>query len=273
MLGIVNGTTNYILTRMDESGAAFDDALAEAQALGYAEADPTADVEGHDAAAKAAIIASLAFHSRVTARRRLLRGHHRRSPPTTSRRARAMGHVIKLLAIAERSPTDAGISVRVHPAMVPRTHPLASVREAYNAVFVECRRGRPADVLRPGRRWRADGQRRARRHRRGRAQPASAAARGPRESAYADAAGAARRRGDDALLHLRSTSPTRPACWQPVAADVRRARRQHRDVRQDGHGDDADLADRHARRAREAALAATCEALRGLDVGPRSRIV
>ena len=135
VLGIVNGTTNYILTRMDESGAAYDDALAEAQALGYAEADPTADVEGLDAAAKAAILAGLAFHTRVTSDDVQAQGI---SGVTASdvEAARAMGHVIKLLAVAERSD-DGGIGVRVNPAMVPRTHPLASVREAFNAVFVE----------------------------------------------------------------------------------------------------------------------------------------
>ena len=118
VLGIVNGTTNFILTKMDETGADFADALAEAQALGYAEADPTADIEGHDAAAKAAILAALAFHSRVTLRRRLLRGHHvgdRRGRAE----ARAMDHVIKLLAICERSDDGKGVAVRVHPAMVP----------------------------------------------------------------------------------------------------------------------------------------------------------
>jgi homoserine dehydrogenase len=134
VMGIVNGTTNYILTRMDETGAGFAEALDEATALGYAEADPTADVEAFDAAAKAAILAGLAFHTRVTAA-----DVHREgiSDVTAADIASAkdMGCVVKLLAIAERS--DAGVSVRVHPAMIPRTHPLGSVREAYNAVFVE----------------------------------------------------------------------------------------------------------------------------------------
>jgi homoserine dehydrogenase len=137
VLGIVNGTTNYILTRMDESGVAYADALREAQELGYAEADPTADVEGHDAAAKAAILASLAFHTRVRLEDVSVRGiSHLTSADIAA--ARAMSHVIKLLAVAERSD-DGGIGVRVSPAMVPLTHPLASVREAYNAVFVEAR--------------------------------------------------------------------------------------------------------------------------------------
>ena len=135
ILGIVNGTTNYILTRMDESGADYWDALAEAQALGFAEADPTADVEGLDAAAKAAILASLAFHTRVTSADVSAEGISKITK-TDIDAARAMGHVIKLLAVAERSD-DGGIGVRVNPAMVPRTHPLASVRESFNAVFVE----------------------------------------------------------------------------------------------------------------------------------------
>ncbi len=140
-MGIVNGTTNYILDKMDSSGAGFSDALDEAQALGYAEADPTADVEGFDAAAKAAILAQLAFHTRVTAA-----GVHREGISEVSAAdiasAKEMGCVVKLLAICERAPSEddrrgRGVSVRVHPVMIPRSHPLASVREAYNAVFVE----------------------------------------------------------------------------------------------------------------------------------------
>ena len=136
VLGIVNGTTNFILTKMDETGADFADALAEAQALGYAEADPTADVEGHDAAAKAAILAGLAFHTRVTLDDVYCEGITAVTAADVAA-ARAMDHVIKLLAICERSDDGKGVGVRVHPAMVPRTHPLAGVRDAYNAVFVE----------------------------------------------------------------------------------------------------------------------------------------
>ncbi len=136
VLGIVNGTTNFILTKMDESGANYADVLAEAQALGYAEADPTADVEGHDAAAKAAILASLAFHTRVTIDDVSCEGISKVTAADIAA-AHDMGFVIKLLAIAERLPNDEGIVVRVHPAMVPRDHPLASVRLAFNAVFVE----------------------------------------------------------------------------------------------------------------------------------------
>lgn len=136
VLGIVNGTTNFILTKMDEEGADYSDVLAEAQRLGYAEADPTADVGGLDAAAKAAILASLAFHTRVT----ISDVHCEGITDVTSAdavAAREMGYVIKLLAIAESSSDGRGICVRVHPTMVPRSHPLASVREAFNAVFVE----------------------------------------------------------------------------------------------------------------------------------------
>ena len=138
VLGIVNGTTNFILDKMDTSGAGFTEALEEAQDLGYAEADPTADVEGYDAAAKAAILASLAFHTRVTAADVYREGI---SDVTASdvASAREMDSVVKLLAICELTdgPDGPSVSARVHPAMIPRSHPLASVREAYNAVFVE----------------------------------------------------------------------------------------------------------------------------------------
>ncbi|HVE73572.1 MAG TPA: homoserine dehydrogenase [Mycobacteriales bacterium] len=134
VMGIVNGTTNYILTLMDESGSSLQDALAEATDLGYAEADPTADIEGYDAAAKAAIIAGLAFHTTVTADDVHREGIASVTADTVAS-ARAVGCVVKLLAIAESGPD--GVGVRVHPAMVPRTHPLAGVRGADNAVFVE----------------------------------------------------------------------------------------------------------------------------------------
>ncbi len=136
VLGIVNGTTNYILTKMDEEGADYADVLAEAQRLGYAEADPTADVGGHDAAAKAAILATLAFHSSVTLSDVYCEG----ITSVTLRdveAARDLGYVIKLLAVAERTADGHGVVTRVHPALVPRAHPLASVRDAFNAVFVE----------------------------------------------------------------------------------------------------------------------------------------
>ncbi|HET7782177.1 MULTISPECIES: homoserine dehydrogenase [Pseudarthrobacter] len=143
VLGIVNGTTNFILDQMDSTGAQFADALAEAQRLGYAEADPTADVEGHDAAAKAAILASLSFHTRFA----LENVHCEGITSVTAAdiaAAKDAGFVIKLLAIAEKLPaagTDAdggeGVSVRVHPTLLPREHPLAAVRGAFNAVFIE----------------------------------------------------------------------------------------------------------------------------------------
>jgi len=140
VLGIVNGTTNYVLDKMDSTGQGFAEAVEQAQALGYAEADPTADVEGFDAAAKAAILASLAFHTRVSSD-----DVHREGITEVSaadvQAAKEMDCVVKLLAICERTRDeqghDLGISVRVYPAMIPRSHPLGSVRDAYNAVFVE----------------------------------------------------------------------------------------------------------------------------------------
>ena len=135
VMGIVNGTTNYILTKMDENGAAFADALKEAQALGFAESDPSADIEGFDAAAKAAILAGLAFHSRVTDNDVYREGISKITAADV-KVAKAMEMVIKLLAIAELTPEGA-VSVRVHPALISRNHPLASVRESFNAVFVE----------------------------------------------------------------------------------------------------------------------------------------
>jgi homoserine dehydrogenase len=134
VLGIVNGTTNFILDRMDSAAADFTETLEEAQALGYAEADPTADIEGFDAAAKAAILAGLAFHTEVTAADVYREGITEVTAADIGS-ARMLGRVVKLLAICERS--DGGVSVRVHPAMIPRSHPLASVGGAYNAVFVE----------------------------------------------------------------------------------------------------------------------------------------
>jgi homoserine dehydrogenase len=138
--GIVNGTTNFILSAMDATGAGFTEALEQATALGYAEADPTADVEGFDAAAKAAILASLAFHTRVCAADVHREGITEVTASDVAS-AKAMGCTIKLLCLAERGPGNGTfpgtVSVRVHPAMIPRTHPLASVGDAFNAVFVE----------------------------------------------------------------------------------------------------------------------------------------
>lgn len=143
ILGIVNGTTNYILSAMTAEGMGYDEALAEATRLGYAEADPTADVDGFDAAAKAAILASIGFHTRVGAADVYREGIADVSASDVAAAAR-LGSVIKLLAICERT-TAAGpdgepvesVSARVHPVMVPRSHPLAVVDGAYNAVYVE----------------------------------------------------------------------------------------------------------------------------------------
>ncbi|MER5830976.1 homoserine dehydrogenase [Streptomyces sp. NPDC002130] len=136
VMGIVNGTTNFILDKMDSTGAGYQEALDEATALGYAEADPTADVEGFDAAAKAAILAGIAFHTRV----RLDDVYREGMTEVTAAdfaSAKEMGCTIKLLAICERAGDGASVTARVHPAMIPLSHPLASVRGAYNAVFVE----------------------------------------------------------------------------------------------------------------------------------------
>jgi homoserine dehydrogenase len=134
--GIVNGTTNYILDRMDTAGSGFAESLEEAQSLGYAEADPTADVEGFDAAAKTAILAGIAFHSHVTTADVHREGITEVTASDVAS-AREMGCVVKLLAICELSDDERSVGVRVHPAMLSRDHPLASVRGAYNAVFVE----------------------------------------------------------------------------------------------------------------------------------------
>ena len=136
VLGIVNGTTNFILTKMSEEGMDYSVALAEAQRLGYAERDPTADVEGFDAGAKAAILASIAFGARVVAGDVYHEGISRITAEDIAVADR-LGYVVKLLAICDRDPGSGEIAVRVHPAMVPKHHPLASVRDSYNAVFIE----------------------------------------------------------------------------------------------------------------------------------------
>jgi len=141
IMGIVNGTTNYILTKMHEENKEFAVALKEAQDLGYAEADPTADVEGFDAAAKAAILSGLAFHTRVTVDDVYREGISKITLEDVQL-AKSLGYAIKLLAIAELTPADE-ISVRVHPVMLEAAHPLASVRDAFNAVFVEAESAGP----------------------------------------------------------------------------------------------------------------------------------
>ena len=155
VLGIVNGTTNFVLDKMDTTGAGFAETVEQAQALGYAEADPTADVEGFDAAAKAAILASLAFHTRVSS------AHVHREGITevtagdiaAARAMDARRQAPRHLRAGRDGRRRRAVSVRVHPAMIPRSHPLASVRDAFNAVFVEADGRRPAHVLRTRRRW------------------------------------------------------------------------------------------------------------------------
>ena len=140
IMGIVNGTTNYILTQMAERGASYAEALSEAQSLGYAERDPTADVEGFDAAAKAAIIATVAFGAVVVAGDVYREGISRIALHDIEM-ARRLGYAVKAIAVAERTGDGDGerpeVAVRVHPAMVPFQHPLASVRDSFNAVFIQ----------------------------------------------------------------------------------------------------------------------------------------
>ena len=266
VMGIVNGTTNYILTRMDEVGMGFSEALDEATALGYAEADPTADIEGFDAAAKAAILAGLAFHTRVTA----ADVHREGISDVTSAdvaSAKAMGCVVKLLAIAEREGDGGrggrGVTVRVHPAMIPRTHPLASVREAYNAVFVEAAAagqlmfyGRGAGASPTASAVLGDLVAVARNTLSG--------ARGPGESAYADLP--VKPMGEVVTRYHISLDVADKA---GVLAAVANTFSEHdvsiRTVRQEGHGDDASLVV-VTHTARDAALQGVVDELRDLDV-------
>ncbi len=263
VMGIVNGTTNFVLTRMDETGAGFAEALDEATALGYAEADPTADVEGFDAAAKAAILASLAFHTRVTAADVHREGITEVTAADVAS-AQAMGCVVKLLAIAERSDTGDGdgVSVRVHPAMIPRSHPLGGVREAYNAVFVEAvsagqlmfygrgAGGAPTasavlgDLVAVGRN-------------------AVSGARGAGESSYADLR--VRPMGEAVTrYHVSLDVADKAGVLSAVAGAFATHDVSIRTVRQEGHGSDASLVV-VTHTATDAALQATVEELRGLD--------
>ena len=264
VLGIVNGTTNFILDKMDSLGAGYDETLAEAQELGYAEADPTADVEGFDAAAKAAILASLAFHTRVTSA-----DVHREgiSDVTAAdiRSATEMGSVVKALAIAELRPDGHGgeaVAVRTHPAMIPRSHPLASVRGAYNAVFVESDAAGQLMFYGPG----AGGS------------PTASAVlgdlvtvarnrladtRGAGESAYADLAilpmGETRTR-----YHVAIDVADRAGVLAAVATAFADHGVSIQTVRQEGRGEDAQLVV-VSHEATDAALSATVEALRAMD--------
>jgi homoserine dehydrogenase len=259
VLGIVNGTTNFILDRMDTSGADFSVALAEAQALGYAEADPTADVAGFDAASKAAILASIAFHTEVTDADVYREGILSVSASDIAS-AKAMGCVVKLLAICERA--NGGISARVHPAMIPRTHPLAAVREAYNAVFVEAESAGRLMFYGAG----AGGQ------------PTASAVlgdtvavarnllaglRGPDSSTYAALplvpVGEAR-----TSYYVQLDVADRPGVLAPVADAFAQQGVSIRAVRQEGHGDDANLIIM-THTAREAALAKTVAVLGAME--------
>src|SRR6476469_3516884 len=265
VLGIVNGTTNFILDKMDSSGAGFTEALEEAQSLGYAEADPTADVEGFDAAAKAAILASLAFHTRVTAA-----DVHREGIAEVTAgdvaSAAEMGCVVKLLAICalENGPDGPAVSARVHPAMIPRTHPLASVREAFNAVFVESRAAGQLMFYGPGA---------------GGAPTASAVlgdlvtvarnrladVRGAGESAYADLPilpmGETQTR-----YHVQIDVDDKAGVLAAVALAFAEHGVSIQTVRQEGRGDDAQLVV-VSYRASDADIAATVETLRAMANG------
>ena len=264
VLGIVNGTTNFILDAMTTNGTGFSEALDEAQRLGYAEADPTADIEGFDAAAKAAILAGLAFHTRMT-----LGDVHREGITDVSaadiRSANEMGCVVKLLAICEKRDTSDGpaVSARVHPAMIPLSHPLASVRGAYNAVFVESESAGQLMIYGPG----AGGA------------PTASAVLG-------DVVSVARNRRNDVFGPGESTHA------ELEVLDIGRAHTRHhvaidvddragvlsavaqafaefdvsiRTVRQEGSGLDAQLVI-VTHEAEDAALSATVSALRGLDM-------
>ena len=257
VLGVVNGTTNFILDRMDSTGAGFSEALDEATELGYAEADPTADVDGFDAAAKAAILAGLAFPTRVTAS-----DVHREGISGVTAAdiasAREMGCTVKLLAIAERSATETGISVRVHPAMIPRTHPLAGVREAYNAVFIEAEAagslmfyGRGAGGAPTASAVLGDLVAAARNRLSGR--------RGPTESAYANLRVLPMGR-TVTRYHVSLDVADKAGVLSSVASAFARHDVSIRSVRQEGHGDDASLV-LVTHTAEDAALSATVEDL------------
>jgi len=261
VMGIVNGTTNYILTKMDEEGRAFNEVLKEAQGLGYAEADPTADIEGFDAASKAAIIAGLAFHSRVSVDDVYREGISAITAEDVAV-AKTMNHVIKLLAIAELTSDDR-ISVRVHPTLIPRSHPLAAVRDAYNAVFVEAKSagqlmfyGRGAGGAPTASAVLGDVVAVAR-HR-------VSNSVGPRESDYADRAIAPI--GDTKTQFLiRLNVADKPGVLAAIAQVFATEGVSIQTVRQSGRGNDAELiVVSHG--ATESALSATVKALSNMDI-------
>jgi len=263
VLGIVNGTTNFILDRMDTAGAGFAEALEEAQELGYAEADPTADVEGYDAAAKAAILASLAFHTRVTASEVYREGISEVSANDIAS-ARERGAVVKLLAICElrEGPDGPAVAARVHPAMIPRSHPLASVREAYNAVFVESEAAGQLMFYGPG----AGGA------------PTASAVLGDLVTVARNRLADVRGAGESTYAALDVLPMGQTVTRYHVAIDVddrtgvlaavAQTFAQHdvsiQAVRQEGHGDDAQLVV-VSHRATDEALAATVAALRSKE--------
>ena len=263
VVGIVNGTTNYILSRMAETGAGFAEALAEATDLGYAEADPTADVDGFDAAAKAAILASLAFHTPVTAA-----DVHREGissvTATDVARAAEIGCTVKLLAICERvgNGTTDTVAVRVHPAMIPTTHPLAAVGGAFNAVFVEAEAAGQLMFYGQG----AGGE------------PTASAVLGDLVAVARNRLAGASGQGPTGYAKLAvrpiAETPTRyhvsldvadkPGVLATVAQEFARHEVSIATVRQDGHGDAATLVIvTHS--APDAALSSTIAALRDMD--------
>ena len=271
VLGIVNGTTNYVLDRMHTSGTGFAEAVEQAQALGYAEADPTADVEGFDAAAKAAILASLAFHTRV----RAADVHREGITGVTAAdvaSARAMNAVVKLLAICERGIRPGGgetVSVRVHPAMIPATHPLAGVGEAFNAVFVEAEAA--GELMFYGRG--AGGQPTASAvlgDLVGVARNRVGGGRGPGESSYADLP--VRPMGEvPTRYHVSLDVEDRPGVLAQIAAvfahqevSIETVRQQVR--QREGGGSERAALVIVTHRAPDAALSATVEALARLDI-------
>jgi len=261
VMGIVNGTTNFILTKMDEEGSSFETVLAEAQALGYAEADPTADIEAFDAAAKAAILASLAFHSRVTVDDVSREGITQISAADIAS-AHAMNHVIKLLAIAELLP-DNRLAVRVHPTLIPRSHPLAAVREAFNAVFVEASAagevmfyGRGAGGLPTASAVLGDLVAVVRNR--------AANTTGSQESAYAERS-VASLSDTSTRYHVRLEVSDRSGVLAAVAQIFAKHAVSIQTVRQSGRGDDAELVI-VSHLASEADLAATVADLRGMEV-------
>jgi homoserine dehydrogenase len=264
VIGIVNGTTNFVLDRMSTSGTGFTEALEEAQSLGYAEADPTADVEGFDAAAKAAILAGLAFHTRVTAADVYREGITEVSAGDVAS-ATEMGCVVKLLAICERHDTPDGeaVSARVHPAMIPADHPLASVREAYNAVFVESEAAGRLMFYGPG----AGGP------------PTASAVLGDLVSAARNRLSDVRGVGESVhaqcevlpmgdtytRYHVAIDVDDRTGVLASVATEFSRHGVSIQTVRQEGRGDDAQLVI-VTHRARDADLAATVAGLAGMDM-------